>query len=381
MLAARKHARMHVVVAGGGVGALEGMLALQELAVAPLEISLLTPGRYLTYRALSVAEPFGGAAAPHFEWDAITRDRGVRWIQDAVAGVRPDERRIETRDGTPVTYDTLLLALGATPLPALRGALMFAGPRDVLAVREVLEEIEPGRAHRIGFVAVAGTAWTLPLYELALMTAEYARRKGLDLALEVVTAEVTPLAAFGTEASAAVAQRLADAGVRVRTTTHAAEFGEGRLRLEPEGEIDVDVAVALPHLRGPAVPGLVHDGGGFVSVDPYCRVRGIERVWAVGDMTTRPLKQGGLAAQQADVAAAGILALAGARIDVKPYRPVLRGLLLTGQDPEYLERRPSAPPSSAASSDFLWWPPQKVAGRYFAPYLESLGAARVTGGG
>ena len=189
MLAARKHARMHVVVAGGGVGALEGVLALQELAAAPLEISLLTPGRYLTYRALSVAEPFGGAAAPHFEWDAITRDRGVRWIQDAVAGVRPDERRIETRDGTPVTYDALLLALGATPLPALRGALMFAGPRDVLAVREVLEEIEPGRAHRIAFVAVAGTAWTLPLYELALMTAEYGRRKGLDLALEVVTAE------------------------------------------------------------------------------------------------------------------------------------------------------------------------------------------------
>ena len=137
----------------------------------------------------------------------------------------------------------------------------------------------------------------------------------------------------------------------------------------------------MPHLRGPAVPGLAHDGGGFVSVDPYCRVRGIERVWAVGDMTTRPLKQGGLAAQQADVAAAGILALAGAKIDVKPYRPLLRGLLLTGQDPEYLERRPSAPPSSEASSDFLWWPPQKVAGRYFAPYLESLGAARVTGGG
>ena len=93
---------------------------------------------------------------------------------------------------------------------------MFAGPRDVLAVREVLEQIEPGRPYRIAFVAVAGTAWTLPLYELALMTAEYGRRNGLDLALEVVTAEVTPLAAFGTEASAAVAQRLADAGVRVR---------------------------------------------------------------------------------------------------------------------------------------------------------------------
>ena len=370
---------MDVVIAGGGVGALEGLLALQALAPESLRLTVVTPGRYLTYRALSVAEPFGGAPAPRFEWEAIARDRGVRWVQDALEGVRPQERRIETRDGRPVGYDALLLALGARPLPALPGALMFAGPRDVLAVREALERIEPGRPHRIVFAAVTGTAWTLPLYELALMAAERGRREGLELALEVVTAEASPLAAFGAEASAEIARRLAAAGIRVRARTHAAEFAHGRLRLEPEGAHGADLVVALPHLRGPRVPGLAHDGGGFVSVDPYCRVRGTERIWAVGDMTTRPLKQGGLAAQQADVAAAGIAALAGADITVKPYRPLLRGLLFTGREPAFLERRPHAPPASEASEEFLWWPPQKVAGRYFAPYLESLGAARATG--
>jgi hypothetical protein len=55
----------------------------------------------------------------------------------------------------------------------------------------------------------------------------------------------------------------------------------------------------------------------------------------------------------------------------------LRGLLLTGADPVFLERRPGAPSRSEASSQFLWWPAHKVAGRHLAPYLARLGAALV----
>ena len=176
------------------------------------------------------------------------------------------------------------------------------------------------------------------------MAAERGRRDGLELALEVVTAEASPLAAFGAEASAEIARRLAAAGIGVRAGTHAAEFADGRLRLEPEGSLAADLVVALPHLRGPRVPGIAHDGGGFVSVDPYCRVRGTERIWAVGDMTTRPLKQGGLAAQQADVAAAGIAALAGADITVEAVPPA------AARAPVHRPRAgvPRAPPARAA---------------------------------
>jgi sulfide:quinone oxidoreductase len=99
-------------------------------------------------------------------------------------------------------------------------------------------------------------------------------------------------------------------------------------------------------------------------------------VWAVGDMTTRPLKQGGLAAQQADVAAADIAALAGDALDVAPYRPALHGLMLTGAEPEFLRRRPGAWPESEAAPSPLWSPAQKVVGRYLGPYLESLDERR-----
>ncbi len=363
----------HVVIAGGGVGALEGLLALQSHVGDRVRISVLTASRYLTYRALSVAEPFGADPAPRLEWERITRDRGVRWIHDTVEGVRPEARELDTRDGPPVPYDALLLSLGARAEPALPGAIPFAGPRDVLAVADAIDALTPGRPHSIAFVAGAGTAWTLPLYELALMTAGEGRRRGLGLTIELVTRESAPLGIFGAEASAAVVRRLADAGVRLRTATFAEEFADGKLWLELEGPLDMDLVIALPPLSGPHLAGLPGEPDGFVPVDPFGRVRGVGGVWAVGDMTTRPLKQGGLAAQQADVAAADIAKqVAGAAIEVRPYKPKLQGLLLTDEDPVYLQRRPHAPPASEASDAFLWWPAHKVVGRHLGPYLESV---------
>ena len=85
-------------------------------------------------------------------------------------------------------------------------------------------------------------------------------------------------------------------------------------------------------------------------------------------MTSRPLKQGGLATQQADVAAAAIAAAAGADVEAPAYRPVLRAMLLTGGRPRYLRR---AARRGLAGDDAPWWPPHKIAGRELAPYLTA----------
>ena len=330
-----------------------------------MRLSVLTPSRHLTYRALSVAEPFGGDPTPRFEWERIARDRGVRWIPDAAESVQLVTQEVRTRDGAPVRYDALLLALGARPEPAVPGAMTFTGPRDVLAFREALESLEPGRAHRIAFVAGAGVAWTLPLYELALQTAEHGRRHGLKLHLEVVTREADPLDVFGPDASAAVARRLITSGVHLRTAP-------SRRSSTTRGSGWSSKARSRPTSRRPAAPvrpglaGFPATSDGFVPVDAYGRVLDVDRVWAVGDMTTRAFKQGGLAAQQADVAAADIAAeVAGADVEVAPYRPVLWGTVLTGEEPLYLERGAREGGKGAAG--------HKVVGRHLSPYLATLG--------
>jgi sulfide:quinone oxidoreductase len=154
-------------------------------------------------------------------------------------------------------------------------------------------------------------------------------------------------------------------------------------------KVYADRFVTLPVPTGPFLVGLPHDQHGFVKVDAHGRVEGLCDVYAAGDVTTFPLKQGGLAAQQADAVAEAIAAEIGAAVDPAPFTPVLRGLLLTGGAPLYLRSEPQrlAHPSSVAIDDSrparpgvdasmadgqaLWWPPSKVAGRYLAPYLAT----------
>jgi sulfide:quinone oxidoreductase len=69
------------------------------------------------------------------------------------------------------------------------------------------------------------------------------------------------------------------------------------------------------------------------------------------------------------VAAQVIAAAAGADVQPRPYRPVLRGMLICGDEVRYLRHDPSG--ESEMSDELLWWPPHKVAGRHLAHYLAS----------
>jgi sulfide:quinone oxidoreductase len=118
------------------------------------------------------------------------------------------------------------------------------------------------------------------------------------------------------------------------------------------------------------VGGLETDERGFIVVDGHGLAA--ERVWAAGDAVAFPIKQGGLAAQQADAAAGSVAPAAGAGIEPRPFHPVLHGVLLTGRGSHWVRRALEDDEAGQAERRALWWPPTKVAGRYLAPYLHSL---------
>ena len=194
---------------------------------------------------------------------------------------------------------------------------------------------------RVAFAVPAGAVWSLPAYELALMTAAWLDDRGIDgVELALVTPEDEPLHIFGREPSDAVRALLDERGIAVHTRAQPAEAREGELLLVMGGIIVADRVVALPRLQGPRIGGVPQTFEGFIPVDAHAQVMAMPDVYAAGDITTFPVKQGGLAAQQADVAAEAIAAEAGADVTPRPFHPVLRGLLLTGKEPRYSEDGP-----------------------------------------
>jgi sulfide:quinone oxidoreductase len=358
-----------VLIAGGGVAAHEAARALRAHAPGLVDVEVLAPDAEFVYRPLATTGPFHGGEPNRFPLRALVEEAGGRLRPGKLVSVDADAHRASTDRGELVEYDALLLALGAVPRPAIPGAMTFAGPDDEEALREVLDAAVAGEIERLVFALPSGVGWPLPAYELALLTAGHLDDAGASRAeVAVVTPEDAPLAMFGGQASDSIAEVLRFRGVELFVGTVPLSFAEHTLRIAPNGDgIAADVVIAMPRLEGPRLDGVTADSDGFVPVDPHGAVSGLDDVWAAGDLTTFHVKQGGVAAQQADAAAEAIAERAGADIEPTPFRPVMRGLLMTGLVPRFL--RAGEPGASSADTEPLWWPPSKIVGRYLSPFL------------
>jgi sulfide:quinone oxidoreductase len=369
--------RLRVLIAGGGVAGLEALLALRELAGDRVRLALLSPENEFVYRPMAVAVPFARGHMQRVDLRDIARSMDAEFIRGELAEVDDDTGSATTVDGRTLSFDALLVAVGAGSEPALPRALTWTPELDQEVFGGILADLEEGYAKRIAFVVPPDVAWPLPAYELALMTAWDARDMGQDdVQVTVYTPEDAPLAIFGADASAALSEDLEAAGVRVETGAVVLEdpAAPARLVAQPgDRPLEGQTVVALPRASARGIGGLEVDDRGFIRTDDHGLVAGTSAVWAAGDAISFPVKQGGLAAQQADAAAEAIAAFAGADVAPQPFRPVLRGVLLTGRGKQWIRRELGAPEEEGeAERRALWWPPTKVAGRYLAPYLVSL---------
>ena len=269
-----------------------------------------------------------------------------------------------------LAYDALLVCVGARAVRALPGAISFRGGRDAGAVRDALDAMRPGDRGTIAFAVPFGAFWTLPLYELAILAAARLHQRGVKAQVVITSPEAAPLEAFGTDASIAVARLLDARGVEFVARARAVAAGAGEVELDDGRRIEARAVITLPDLVGRRVPGLRQDATGFIAVDEHGRMPGVDGVYAAGDITTFPLKQGGLATQQADAAVETMLAALGVPLVPRPFEPILKGVLYTDGEPAYLQAtvggRGSQPRPYA-----MWWPPSKIAGRHLAPYSRS----------
>lgn len=376
-----------IVIVGGGFAAVEALLALRALLRERAQITLVATGERFAHRSATSGESFNLAARPvqTYSLTEIAGDAQARFLHGRVEAVAPAVRTLRLDSGTMLRYDSLILALGARARAVIPGALTFRGQRDLPQILGLLSELRERRLRQIVFAIPSGCAWPLPLYELAMLTAAYAEDRGVEAEISLVSPAYAPLEIFGAEASEIVRRLLVERGVRfVGSSIPASIRGDGALQLHFGGVVPADQVVCSPQLLGPRVAGVPGRWWGFVPVDGQGRVEGLENVYAAGDMTSFPVKQGGAAAHQAEVIASVIAAEEGAKVQVPlPTDPgrAVEARLLRGAKALAMRARLEASlagrSAQAASVTPLHGPMhEKASGRYLNAYLAERRRAR-----
>jgi sulfide:quinone oxidoreductase len=372
--------RAQVLIAGGGFAALEAAVALCELAADRVDVTLISPSETFSYRPAAPVEAFGAGPPRRYDLTAIATDLGAAHRRDRLESVGTRQRWVRLASGARLQFDHLILALGARATSGVSGALLFRDQRDGPAFRRILRQVDGGIIHRLVFVLPSGCSWSLPLYELALLTGTRVQRKALNTEITLVSPEPAPLEVYGAQASSLVSGLLAERGIRfVGSATATRVRRDGALMIESGETIDADRVLAVPLLRVPRIGGVPANAFGFVPVDQAGRVQGMTAVYAAGDMTSFPIKQGGLAAQQADRIAHLITVSLGLPAEEPPAAHVLRSQLVGGEQPVFLRTelddagRPITTTLDHAElagyAEFT-----KVFGRHLSTYLERLPA-------
>jgi sulfide:quinone oxidoreductase len=385
-----------VVIAGGGVAALEAALALAHLAPDNTDVTVIAPNVEFVHRPMTAREPLAHTRTRRYRLAPIVQHSGAKLLADELAWVDPAKRVAHTEAGNKVHYDALLLAVGARAQPRYKLALTIDDRRLDETLRGLIGDVEGGFIDSLAFVIPAHpraasrrpisrsrsartpsrshVAWPLPLYELALMTTGRANAMNIRLSVSIITPEDAPLAIFGRAASKAVAELLERTGIQMITSANAEVPRPGEIEINSGDRcVQAERVIALPELHGPSVRGIPSSEDGFIAVNSYGLVSGAGPVFAAGDATEFAIKHDGIAAQQADTAASTIAALAGARLTPEPFHAVIRGTLLTGGKPVYLTARiTSGHRFSTEITDVpTWSPAAKIAAKYLGPYLDT----------
>ena len=315
---------LRVLIAGGGVGGLEALIAARELAADRVALTLVSPGGEFVYRPLTTAPPYSVGRVRGVSLQSVASDVDASLVAATLEAVDADDRTVLVSTGERIGYDALVLALGAEAHPAVEQAMTWDDRVDSEMIGGLLRDVEEGYAKRLAVVIPPGPAWPLRGYEVALFIAMRGYDVSPDVQMTIIRPPEEPLALLGERALGVITGELERAGIAVATAEHVdVELPHQIiLVLEPSGQrLEVDRLIAMPILRGRRIAGLPADDYGLVPIDAHCRVEGLERVWAVGDCTSFPAMAGGVSAEQADVAASDVAATAGANVKPRSFDP------------------------------------------------------------
>lgn len=226
--------------------------------------------------------------------------KGIEVVHGEVSRIDPNLRTVEV-DGQAITSDALIIALGADYAPQNVPGLSTAGLnaytlQGASAIRDSLNQLKQGRV----VVLTAAPAYKCPAapYEMAMLIEYHCRRLGVRdrVQIDVYAAEPGPMGTAGPEVSKQLRQMVESKGIAYHPSHQVTEVDskERTIKFSDGSTATFDLLIFVPPHQAPVVvkeAGLLSESG-WVSVDRHTLETKFKDVYAIGDVTSIPLKMG-----------------------------------------------------------------------------------------
>src|SRR5687767_4147785 len=99
----------HVVIVGGGIAALETLMALHAHAEQRVRVTIVAPEDEFTLEPLRTAVPFSVDHVRRHPLGMVAAEFGAELVTDGVVEVDPERHTLTCVSGATVAYDILVL--------------------------------------------------------------------------------------------------------------------------------------------------------------------------------------------------------------------------------------------------------------------------------
>lgn len=324
-----------ILILGGGFG---GVVAAEKLARNlgdEHQITLVSRSRNFVFYPALVRLAFGKCELGDVSFDLrrTMLHRKVNFIEAEVARLNPEERKVIIAHGElegSLFHDYLIFAMGRR-LATERISGFFEHSHHLLNVDKAIKFGKAIERFNEGHAVIGqcpGARLPVPVYETAFALSRLLEKRGerQNARITIVSPDAPGLQFDDYNLSDALQEALHTHEIEYRADFPVNRVSPGTVMTSNGHAMNFNLLMLVPPFEGsPVVSDLGITSNAYINVDATMRVRGIERMYAVGDCVNfSGPKMGHMAVRQAEVAAENLLAEIEGRVPGSEYSHELR---------------------------------------------------------
>jgi len=340
-----------VLVLGGGFGGVVAAERLAEQLGDEHQITLVSRSRQFIFYPALVKLAFGkcDVADVSFDLRHTMLNRRVNFVEAEVAHIDPFERKVSIAYGQvegKLPYDYVVFALGRR-LATEQIPGFYEHAHHLLNVDKAIKfgkAVEEFKAGRIVLGQCLGARLPVPVYETAFALARHLEKKDRPerVKITVVSPDTLESELRDTAGAAALKRALDTHQIEHLPNFRIVSLTQNSAITHTADAIHFDLLMLIPPFRGSSAAHYmgVTDDNGYIHVDATMRVKGHERIYAVGDCVSfSGPKMGHMAVRQAEIAATNLIAEIKGREPIANYIHEMRLVIdEAGSDGLYLHK-------------------------------------------